>query len=42
VSNKTKPEKNSQLHEQTNGTVGNLNDVKPNERVVTCIWAKFK
>jgi hypothetical protein len=25
-----------------NGVVGNLNGVKPNERVVKCSWVKFK
>jgi len=25
-----------------NGTVGHLNGVKPNERVVKCNWVKFK
>jgi len=25
-----------------NGAVGNLNGVKSNERVVKCIWVKFK
>jgi len=25
-----------------NGAVGDLNGVKPNERVVQCIWVKFK
>ena len=25
-----------------NGAVGNLNGVKPNERVVKCSWVKFK
>ena len=25
-----------------NGVVGNLNGVKPNEKVVKCSWAKFK
>jgi hypothetical protein len=24
-----------------NGAVGNLNGIKPNERVVKCIWVKF-
>ena len=25
-----------------NGGVGNLNGVKPNERVLKCSWVKFK
>jgi len=25
-----------------NGAVGNLNGVKPNERIVKCRWVKFK
>ena len=24
------------------GTVGNLNELKPNERVMKCNWVKFK
>jgi hypothetical protein len=27
---------------KSNGAVGNLNGVKPNERVVKCRWVKFK